>query len=484
MISLLNKNELSYERKSLFRKKFIFNKCDMTSHEAFMDKGKLLKKLETYKTFEKEWVVYLYRKLNSLNQHYKEKFKWSYTISKNLCKNFKKFIKERDQLITAYDFASKKSRSDGAIRATRWKGIDTTSTNMGRFEILREQMRNKQHPIFQLVDEFQKWMNKAYGNFRTKRVDGYDLQRGRDEIVANTQQFIALMFFTTIKFYNLAFKDNENNRDILLEILTGMVVRGDLHKVIYQSIAFCLKEEISTLESRMTKEENVDFDKSRYTEGISDVFSFSSSKRRDQILRKKSEIPEMFHLDTETQLLEDKQNSRYERCSQMISMIKSVENPTSKIQKLVNVTNLIKEEIDEFWKGIPMDQDDKRIDADNMERLMGYIIVKSKYSKIVVDLAIIDYFSGNHIDFGENGFIYVCITNSLQQIVNEKFVTEEDKFDRRTPRFKDSQRKTSQFKRISDEKRGEPNQFSTSEVKSSSNDVEEIPQVPFYVTDV
>lgn len=63
----------------------------------------------------------------------------------------------------------------------------------------------------------------------------------------------------------------------------------------------------------------------------------------------------------------------------MISKLKDIENPTSKIQLLTKVADQLKQEIDDYWQGVPMDQDDKRIDADNMEKLMGYIIIKSKY---------------------------------------------------------------------------------------------------------
>mmetsp|Transcript_7406 Transcript_7406/g.6566 ORF Transcript_7406/g.6566 Transcript_7406/m.6566 type:complete len:82 (-) Transcript_7406:848-1093(-) len=57
------------------------------------------------------------------------------------------------------------------------------------------------------------------------------------EIIDEVKRFIALLFFTTIKFYNLSFKDNENNCDILLEIITGRVIRGDLYLIIYNIIS-------------------------------------------------------------------------------------------------------------------------------------------------------------------------------------------------------------------------------------------------------
>lgn len=81
MIALLNRNELLYEKKSLFRKKFIFGTCQTRNQDALMDKGKLLKKLEKAGTFQRDWILFIYRKLNALNLHFKEKFKWAKVIN-------------------------------------------------------------------------------------------------------------------------------------------------------------------------------------------------------------------------------------------------------------------------------------------------------------------------------------------------------------------------------------------------------------------
>jgi len=109
----------------------------------------------------------------------------------------------------------------------------------------------------------------------------FDKIKIKDEIIDNTHHFIAILFFTIIKFYNLSFKDNENNCDILLEIITGRVVRKNLYLVIYNSITYWMQNEIEILEEKMAEEENVDFDNSRFLVGVSDIFSFNKSLRRE-----------------------------------------------------------------------------------------------------------------------------------------------------------------------------------------------------------
>jgi hypothetical protein len=101
----------------------------------------------------------------------------------------------------------------------------------------------------------------------------------------------------------------------------------------------------------------------------------------------------------------------------MIWSLKNIENPTDKILLLVKVVNQMKNEIDLFWEGVEIDNDQKCIDADNMEKLLSYVIIKSKYQKIVVDLEIIDHFAGNHIDYGSNGFIFVSFSSTVNQIL-------------------------------------------------------------------
>lgn len=313
MISLLNRNELSYEKKSLFRKKFTFGTCQTRNQDALMDKGKLLKKLEKAGTFERDWILFIYRKLNALNLHFKEKFKWTKVINLYLCKNAEKFMEERGKLISLYGQDSKKPRSQKERNTSQWKGIDTTPSNFIRFKFLKEQLKMKDHPIHQLVEQFDKWICKSYNYLRYPTLDEVDHIAKRDELIETTQQFIALLFLTTIKFYHLDFKDNENNRDILLEILTGMVIKKNLHLTISNAITYCKRDEVDILERKMNKEENVDFNKSEYIVGISDIFSFSQSKRMDRILHRKSEVPDNFNQETGFQLNETKSNAKYEK---------------------------------------------------------------------------------------------------------------------------------------------------------------------------
>lgn len=335
-----------------------------------------------------------------------------------------KFIEEREKLLGNFSLCLNKSRSTDTSQRTFWKGIETTQVNLLKFNKLKEHLAVDSHPLNKIIASFQKWMVTAYNFLLYPSSLEIKFEKVREELVDNIHRFIALMFFTTIKFYNLNFKDNENNTDILLEILTERVVKGKLYMALYNIISYCHQKEIKRLNQRMTIEENVDFENSRFIVGVSEIFSFSEEVRRNRVLGKTQSAPTRMNEPLSGFVQKEQAGEQYSKCIKMIWNLKNIENPTDKIQLLVKVVNQIKQEIDEFWTGVDITQDEKCIDADNLEKLLSYVIIKSKYQKIVVDLQLIDLFSGNHIDFGQNGYIFANFSSTINHIL---FDEEEEK---------------------------------------------------------
>lgn len=335
-----------------------------------------------------------------------------------------KFIEAREKLFGNYSLCLNKSRSTDTSQRTFWKGIETTQVNLHKFNKLKEHLADANHPLNTIIAGFHKWMITAYNFLLYPNSFDIKFEKVREELVDNIQRFIALMFFTTIKFYNLNFKDNENNTDILLEILTERVVKDKLYQALYNIISYCHQKEIKRLNQKMTTEENVDFENSRFIVGVSEIFSFSEEVRRNRVLGKTQSAPTRTKERLSDFPQKELAGEKYSTCIKMIWNLKNIENPTDKIQLLVKVVNQIKQEIDEFWTGVDITQDEKCIDADNLEKLLSYVIIKSKYQKIVVDLQLIDTFSGNHIDFGQNGYIYANFSSTINHIL---FDDEEEK---------------------------------------------------------
>lgn len=187
---------------------------------------------------------------------------------------------------------------------------------------------------------------------------------------------------------------------------------------LYNVISYCLQNQIKDLNSKMLVEEKVDFDQSRYIAGVSEIFSFNESLKRNKI-GKSTFAPTRGNESTNMQA-EGTVPTKYEECIKLVWKLKNIENPMEKIHLLVKIVNQMKHEIDTFWQGVEIEQDDKLIDADSMGKLLSYVIVKSKYQKIVVDLQMIEYFSGNHIDFSEYGFIYTSFNQAVSNLLMER----------------------------------------------------------------
>lgn len=263
-----------------------------------------------------------------------------------------------------------------------------------------------------------------------------DFEKVSDNLVNDIHRFIALMFFTTVKFYNFTFKDNENNTDILLEIITSRVIKGKIYIALYNVFSYCLRDQIKKLDHKMQLEENIDFDNSRFMTGVSKIFSFSEEVRHNRLRRATNGVTIDLNENKRSSPDNEAKSTKYKECIKMLWNLKNIENPTDKIQLLVKVVEQIKYEIDQFWNGVDVSQDEKSIDADSMEKLLSYVIVKSKYQKIIVDLQLIDLFSGGNIDYNGNGYIFASFTHTVSRILSEDVYPESDYELVKTPGFK------------------------------------------------
>lgn len=435
MIAKLNSNEQAYEKtKTLLRRHFIFGTVP-TSGWNKLDKGKFMKEFICTEEPDSSWTLYLHKKLSWITQNHKNQYKWCFDVDRCLRKNLTTFIKRRERLWKEFSPELSKSKSACGSRKALWKGIETASSNIGKFNNLKDQFKSSSHPLNKLVFCFQKWVISEYNFLIYPKSIEVNFLQVKKTLIDEVQTFIAILFFTTVKFYNLTFKDNENNSDILLEILTERVLKGELYMAIYNIISYCLQDEIMMLNDEMVQEEKVDFDNSRFIAGISEIFSFSQS-RKEKILSKSSISPTIANEDSRLDFVTENENTKYEKWIKMIWSLKNIENPTDKILLLVKVVNQMKNEIDLFWQGVDIDSDQKCIDADNMEKLLSYVIIKSKYQKIVVDLEIIDHFGGNHIDYGSNGFIFVSFSSTVNQILFKNKNTMKSQALWTTPSFK------------------------------------------------
>ena len=166
----------------------------------------------------------------------------------------------------------------------------------------------------------------------------------------------------------------------------------------------------------MIEEEKWDLTNSKFAKGISGVFSFNQELRKQKLLANK----QRYSIDSEDlDMNEDGEVFEFQRASELLNLLRFLQNPIEKLQLLYDVIEKIKEDIDSFWEGIKIGYDEKCIDAYNMGKILSYVILKSKYHEIIIDLHIIELLTGNFIDFWWSGFIYSCFSHTIVNILHQ-----------------------------------------------------------------
>ena len=136
------------------------------------------------------------------------------------------------------------------FKKATWKWIDTSWTSFDKFSKLKNQLDLESHPLIKIISIFQGFMVDVYQDYWSSESlsNKYDINEMKEQLIDNVQRFIALLLFTTIKFYSLDIKDNQSNIDILTEIITDKVVQGDLYRWVSSiklAILNNLRDEIS-----------------------------------------------------------------------------------------------------------------------------------------------------------------------------------------------------------------------------------------------
>ena len=216
----------------------------------FNYRGSFIKKYKSFLWTNSEWLFYLYSKLNWINKYFKEKYQWCNTIIDVISHNFISFSNSHQKLMTNFKLQNDGSQIQQVFKKATWKWIDTSWTSFDKFSKLKNQLDLESHPLIKIISIFQGFMVDVYQDYWSSESlsNKYDINEMKEQLIDNVQRFIALLLFTTIKFYSLDIKDNQSNIDILTEIITDKVVQGDLYRWVSSiklAILNNLRDEIS-----------------------------------------------------------------------------------------------------------------------------------------------------------------------------------------------------------------------------------------------
>ncbi|CDW91387.1 UNKNOWN [Stylonychia lemnae] len=108
--------------------------------------------------------------------------------------------------------------------------------------------------------------------------------------------------------------------------------------------------------------------------------------------------------------------SPYSKVIDKLRSIKDFENPLRKIKVIDEAKHCISECIDEFWKGLNLNQDNLMIDADQLVSIVTYSIIKSQMKDLPGQLKLIEEFTSVQVQnskFGQALFTVKAATENI-----------------------------------------------------------------------
>jgi len=205
-----------------------------------------------------------------------------------------------------------------------------------------------------------------------------------------------ILILTLIKFYNVIEEPEYKIIDLIGEKIKDMLISGEILRFL-QKVKYELKKDIILKYNEKFLEY---YNILPQDLGISPYFSFDTQFR--ELITNKSNCEN---------LVEEVEypNLPYFKSIIYFKEINKVHSIIQKLEIMINLREIILLEIDSFWKGIPINQKKRYVDADNLLSIFIYLIVKSQIADLIVDIEIIEDFINRSLKLSRKGKIYINI---------------------------------------------------------------------------
>lgn len=201
-----------------------------------------------------------------------------------------------------------------------------------------------------------------------------------------------ILILTLIKFYNVIEEPEYKIIDLIGEKIKDMLISGEILRFL-QKVKYELKKEtILKYNEKFLEYYNI----LPQDLGISPYFSFDNQFRELIVKKVNSEC-----LNYEAEY----PNLPYFKSIIYFKEINKVHSIIQKLEIMINLREVILLEIDSFWKGIPINQKKRYVDADNLLSIFIYLIVKCQIADLIVDIEIIEDFINRSLKLSRKGKI-------------------------------------------------------------------------------
>ncbi|CAI2387179.1 unnamed protein product [Moneuplotes crassus] len=244
-----------------------------------------------------------------------------------------------------------------------------------KLELIRNQLQKSSHPINQFLTLFNYEFSDYY-----KQYLGFDKDSGValteedttdicDSAITDLLNIINLTLIVVIKFYSLKLKQQECWKDILLNMITGFVLRGNTYSTAYNLLCQKLKPTLYKIQNVM---EQLHLLIGPQEFGVEPEIAVD-------LVQKKAEAPENY----------TKVCFPHQPYSHFIDPFVKLTKTESIICKLEYVYQLM-------TKYLSVNKD-IFIDADNLQGLIRYIVVQANSPNILIDVLLCEQFSPDSI---------------------------------------------------------------------------------------
>lgn len=250
-------------------------------------------------------------------------------------------------------------------------------------------------------------LNISNSNFNNQEYKNYsDFYKIVFSEIAIFSSYIANAM---IRFYSI--KNSMSNKlfEIYCEKVKDLLVRRDLYSLIFK-----IKNKLN------------DKRKEQYNECLLKYFNvkthymcinpfFSQDKKFRNIFKNycknKNKITNKNKSEINLKVLE---------FSKSISLFREIVDNHSIMKKLdilYKLRDSILNEIEEFWKDIPIKQKYKSVDADNLLSIFIYLTIKSQIHSLIIDLEIINDFTDRNFKLSRKGYFFCLFKSSIDYMI-------------------------------------------------------------------
>ena len=115
----------------------------------------------------------------------------------------------------------------------------------------------------------------------------------------------------------------------------------------------------------------------------------------------------------------------YQKVIEMLKQLKEVKQPYSAMKLIRKAKNLIPECIDEFWQDVPVDPNLLQLDAEQINAIMAYVVMKAGMADLMGQIRLIEEFTSEDQQESKEGQAFYTLKIAAELIKDQHYEFQE-----------------------------------------------------------